>query len=415
MPHLPNGGRLQEFCTVVDRQVALQIDSILQDDEHFNMPCNLSEDQSFVRALEAIYDAAPEPLRWPIALQAVADVFEDVGAVMLWQRDDGGFGVIASPSLAMAQRDYQENGWFQRDLPAIRAVEKSLWLLKDAVSDRHVVSDEEVRTHPFYTEFLARYGLRWRGAVGVAPDPHVQVAVSVQRAMQKAPFSDCDLEVLTRLGAHIEKALRLSIRLLDSELVNVGLGEALARIGIGVFALDSLKRVVFANPAGLGMLGDGLALANDHYLVAGSERRVLEDALDRTIRCNPDDIACEPKPILVRRRYSDRPLTVYTLPVTASLTRSTEFLTHTRAIVLVIDPTSNAPADPAVVRDVLGITLGEARVAALVGSGLPPRKAAGKLGVTEETARTTLKRVFSKVGVSSQSELTALLTKLVLR
>ena len=53
--------------------------------------------------------------------------------------------------------------------------------------------------------------------------------------------------------------------------------------------------------------------------------------------------------------------------------------------------------------------------AALVGSGLAPREAATRLGIGEETARTALKRVFSKVGVSRQSELTALLTKLVLR
>lgn len=70
---------------------------------------------------------------------------------------------------------------------------------------------------------------------------------------------------------------------------------------------------------------------------------------------------------------------------------------------------------PNYLRDVLGLTLGEARIAALVGSGLSPRESAEKLGITEETARTVLKRVFSKTGVSRQSELVALLTKLVLR
>ena len=92
-----------------------------------------------------------------------------------------------------------------------------------------------------------------------------------------------------------------------------------------------------------------------------------------------------------------------------------QFLTHTRAIVLVIDPKPDEPADPAVVRDVLGLTLGEARVAALIGAGISPREAAEKLGIAEETARTALKRVFAKTGVSRQSELAALLTKMVLR
>jgi DNA-binding CsgD family transcriptional regulator len=67
------------------------------------------------------------------------------------------------------------------------------------------------------------------------------------------------------------------------------------------------------------------------------------------------------------------------------------------------------------VRDLLGVTLGEARVASLVSAGLTTREAGLKMGVTEETARTVLKRVYSKVGISKQSELAALLTRLVLR
>lgn len=48
-----------------------------------------------------------------------------------------------------------------------------------------------------------------------------------------------------------------------------------------------------------------------------------------------------------------------------------------------------------------------------MGAGLPPREAASRLGITEETARTTLKRVFAKTGVSRQSELAVLLSRLV--
>jgi len=108
-------------------------------------------------------------------------------------------------------------------------------------------------------------------------------------------------------------------------------------------------------------------------------------------------------------------MVVYLLPISISSHPAVQFLTHARAIVLVIDPSADEPADPTIVRDVLGLTLGEARIASLVGSGLAPRAAAQKLGITEETARTALKRVFSKVGVSRQSELAALLTRLVLR
>jgi DNA-binding CsgD family transcriptional regulator len=92
-----------------------------------------------------------------------------------------------------------------------------------------------------------------------------------------------------------------------------------------------------------------------------------------------------------------------------------QLLNQARGIVLAIDAENNGPPDPALIRDVLGLTLGEARVASLIGTGRSPREAAEKLGITEETARTTLKRVFSKVGVSRQGELAALLTRLILK
>ena len=373
--------------------------------------------QTFVNAVEAIYDAAPDPSHWPHALQAIADCFGDFGAILIWRRDDGTFGTIVSKSLVEAQKDYEQNGWSVHELRALRTAERGYFFSGDPFTDRHVCSDEEIRTDPVYTQFLARHGLGWFGAIAVSPDPHVGVALSIQRsARTHSPFSDAELAILARLGRHVEKSLRLSIRLFDAELVKVGLGEALARVGIGVFALDSLGRVVFANPAGELLLGDGLALVNDRLLIgAAPERAALEAAIEQMIRAAPEDVAAEPKPILIHRKKAERPLAVYVLPIALSSHPAAQFLTHARAIVLVIDPEASGPADPALVRDVLGLTLGEARVAALVGAGLSPRESAEKLGIAEETARTVLKRVFSKTGVSRQSELTALLSKLVLR
>jgi len=371
-------------------------------------------DKLFVTAVEAIYDAAPDPSRWPQALQAIADTFGDVGAVIVYGREDGGFGAFASPNIQAMVLEYGRD-FKGQDLRSIRGIERGIFLERDAVTDRHVVSQEEIEAHPFYL-MMARHGLRYFAGVPISPDPRVNIAISVQRAIDRAPYSDDELEVLSRLGRHAEKAFRLSIRLLDAELVKVGLSEALSRLSIGVFALDSLGRVVFSNPAGERLLGDGLALVNDRLLVGAAHERVaLEAAVAQMIRAAPEDVAREAKPILIHRHKAERPLAIYVLPIAIAADAANQFLTYARAIVLAIDPEASGPADPALVRDVLGLTLGEARMAALVGSGLSPRDSAAKLGITEETARSVLKRVFSKTGVSRQSELVALLTKLVLR
>ena len=73
-------------------------------------------DDRLLRAIEAIYDAAPDPLQWPRALAEIANCFGDVGAILIWRRDDDAFGTIVSESLREAQRDYVENGWAGSDI-----------------------------------------------------------------------------------------------------------------------------------------------------------------------------------------------------------------------------------------------------------------------------------------------------------
>jgi DNA-binding CsgD family transcriptional regulator len=253
-------------------------------------------------------------------------------------------------------------------------------------------------------------------AAVVSPDPRINAGISVQRALSQAPYTGSEIELMVRLGRHAERSLRLTTALLDAELANLGLRESLSKLGIGVFALDSLGRVIFSNPAGNRLIGDGLNVLDGHLRFSPSPGRGdIENRLKAILRGEGLDALDKSKPIMIHRQHSARPLTVYVLPIGGIRTPVQEFLTHARALVLAIDPRSGDPADPALVRDLLGLTLGEARLASLVGTGLRPGEAAARLGITEETARTALKRVFSKVGVSRQSELAAMMTKLILR
>jgi len=363
----------------------------------------------FALAVEAIYEAATAPDLWPLALQKIADVLNDVGALILYGRDDGLFGFVQSPGLdesALAlQREYDGV-----DLRAIRGIERGRFLNYGYTTDRDVVSDEEIETHPYY-RILANQGLKYFGATPIFQDDRLSTTVSVQRAIGRQPYSDDELKIIERLGKHVEKALRLSLRLINAELLRDGLGEALGRIDIGVFALDSLGRVTFSNPAAQALLGQGFELVDERLRTCGGAAgRAMEQAIVRVMAGEVDH-----RPILLPRADSNRPLVVYLLPAAASAHPVAQFLTQARVIMLVIDQRPGEAADPAMVRDLLNITLGEARIAALVGCGVAPREAASRLGISEETVRSVLKRVFSKVGVSRQSELTALLTRLTLR
>ena len=374
----------------------------------------MSKHDRLIAAIESIYAAAADPSRWPSTLAFIASCFDDVGAILLYGRDDGSFGVIESPSLKHVSAEYAR-GWSDRDLRAIRARERGYFFKRDVITDRDLMTPEDMETHPFYNDFLRRNGLQYFAAATVSPDPHIEVALSVQRAIGRPEYSEDELRFLERLAPHVETSLRLSIHLMDSKAMNSGMGTAMARIGIGVFALDSMGRVVASNAASQALLGDGLNVVNDRLVLtnpAASEEAVnaIRNALDGTRIL----VAQETKPILVHRQNANRPLALYVLPIPAQ-NSGNGFLTRARAIVLLMNPTADGIPDPSLIRDVLGVTLGEARIAALVGSGLSPKDAAERLGIAEETARSVLKRVFSKVGVSRQSELAAMMARLVIR
>ncbi len=382
------------------------------------MADSILSDRLLLKATEAIYDAALDPLGWPSALGAIAECFGDVGAILIWFRDNGACGTIVSDRLAAAQQDYEENGWASRDVKAMRSRQLGYFFNGEPFADRHIGFDEDMKNHPCSVEFFAKHGLGWIGAIAVSPDPHVGVMLSVQRdASTKEQFSDEELETLRLISRHVEKSLRLSVKLLNAEVTSIGLGEALARIGIGVFALDSLGCVLFSNPAAKRLLGDPVQIVNRRLRVDGmsssSTLRFDEAILQSMRRLSPNALG-EPKPILVETAESRRRFAVYILPIFQSALAE-QFLTHTHAIVLVIEQKADEPADPAIVRDLLGLTLGEARIAAMVGAGFSPRDAAVRLGIKEDTARTVLKKVFLKTGISRQGELVALLSRLVVR
>ncbi len=372
----------------------------------------LGHHDKLIAAIESIYTAASDPSHWPVTLQTIADCFDDVGAILIYGRDDGSFGVIESPSLEPVNAEYALH-WSTRDIRALRSRERGYFLKRDVITDRDLLTPDEMETDPFYSDLLRRHGLKYFAAAIVSPDPRIEVAMSIQRALGKAEYSEDELRILEKLAPHIERSLRLSIRLMDAQAIQPGLATALARIGIGVFALDSLGRVVFSNAASEALLGDGLNIVQDRLVLANPATSAdALVAIRRALDGVPETLSWEAKPVLVHRQAPKRPLLLHVLPLPPSKQPSDAFLASARAIILISDPVATGVADPALIRDVLGVTLGEAKIASLVGSGISPKDAAERLGIAEETARSVLKRVFSKAGVSRQNELAALISRL---
>ncbi len=120
--------------------------------------------------------------------------------------------------------------------------------------------------------------------------------------------------------------------------------------------------------------------------------------------------------LIVVPRPEGRPFVVYVLPANDLTGRNAvrSLPVGARTPVIVLDLELHTEPHPALIRDLLGLPLAKARVAAPVGTGTTPREASERLGITENTVRQTLKSVFAKTGVNRQTELALLLSRMAL-
>lgn len=372
------------------------------------MPIRLALD-----AVDAIYETPGQPGHWAVALEQMATVFDAVGAVLIAQSDDGTISTVVSPALADAQRDYQ-NGWWKQDFLTARVLEKRYVVPGNVIHEWDMATAEEIASHPFYVDFRHKHGLGTMMAGAISPRPSTAVFLSVQRSLGAPNFTLGDGELLEHFLKHCERALLLSCTIDQLHDLEATLLEALSRTGCGVLLLDKGGLVASGNEAGRKLLGADLRIVGGRITVAdASARKELDAAVVSSLRSCPEDRLACPRPVIIPRAGAGHPLIAYVLPLRSD--RAARFWSpapEIAAMVILLDRSPGAELDPALVRDYLGLTLGEARVASQVGVGRSPRSAAEMLGISEETVRTTIKRIFSKTGATRQSELAALIADL---
>ncbi|MBS0474222.1 MAG: helix-turn-helix transcriptional regulator [Proteobacteria bacterium] len=175
-------------------------------------------------------------------------------------------------------------------------------------------------------------------------------------------------------------------------------------LGLALIVLDRNRRIVSSNA-----LADRI-LAEDEGLRRRSEELVASDQTQQ--RLIGDLLAGRAPPTPLPRFRIDRPQHG-DLVVTARALDLSAIHSGAGALALFIArPGPEASADPQALRDLLGLTAAEARLAAMLAHGHTLVEAARRLGIAHNTAKVQLRAVFAKTGVHRQSQLVALLASL---
>jgi len=171
----------------------------------------------------------------------------------------------------------------------------------------------------------------------------------------------------------------------------------------GVILLRSDMLIIFSNRAAERILsaGNGLKCPQGRLLAGDSiESQRLQQLVSRAVAtAKGKGLSAAGSISISRRRLPALRLTISPTGLDISSTG----VAH--AVVFISDCEKRNGANRVNLSAAFRLTPAECRVAILLGDGLAPRKIAGTIGVSENTVRSQVKSIYSKIGVRRQAEL----------
>jgi DNA-binding CsgD family transcriptional regulator len=270
------------------------------------------------------------------------------------------------------------------------------------IRDLDVLTQAEIDREPVFQDFLIPRGYGSGVATVISAPSGDTFIVHAECLRDHGPVSREVVARLDRLRPHFARAALLSARL-EMERANAA-AKALELIGLPAAILGIGGRLVACNDLLIGMMPD---MVQDRPARLGLTDPAADGLLTAALgylEMVSHDMAVRSIP--VRAREGRPPVIVHLVPIKGAahdvFASGIAILVATPVVAKEV-PTAN------VVQGLFDLTPAEAKLAALVAAGHPPATAALKLGVSIQTARTTLKRILAKTGVGRQADLVGLL------
>jgi DNA-binding CsgD family transcriptional regulator len=235
------------------------------------------------------------------------------------------------------------------------------------------------------------------------------VFLEVMRPRGWGRFEHGDIECCRLMLPHLQRVLRTQHRLAELEVERDAAFDALDHLPWGVVLVDQHGNRLVANRRAqeILMAGDGLMAHGDSLRAElADETARLDRVLSRVLK-GGDQAPSAGGTLSITRPSGAHPLSVLVVP----LRTKAEILGDRvpAAAIFLSDPDLRPDSNEQHLRELYTLTVVEARLAAWLSQGKSVEEAAAAMGVTVNTARAYLKRIYNKTGVRRQSELVRLL------
>ena len=280
--------------------------------------------------------------------------------------------------------------------------------LEDRLPDGELVDTD------FYREWMKPQGLAPHWPIGlsfVTPAGVSSGGIGVMRREGQEPLSEDQVRAADVFIPHLRRALELRVSLRVAQGVRLALSEAMDRLPTGVVLLDAQRHVVLMNRGAEAIAGqkDGIRIDEDSGVLIEDARAhaklqaLVADALEAS---EMRDLGA-PGFLGVPRPSGTRAYALMVTPLVPEV--DVQQTAGAVVAIFIADPSASLPGGVEALEELYHLTHSEAELVRLLSTGLSLEEAARERGVSLHTARSHLKRAFSKTDTSRQGELVRLI------
>jgi DNA-binding CsgD family transcriptional regulator len=358
--------------------------------------------------LDRIYDAAADVALWPAVLTDVADLLRSEGGILFGQTISAGAvhfehnGRLDESCSEAYKQGHLQNPWSAyMDSQPVGVV---------VPSDR-VLPVSQLKRTAFYDAVLRPQGVAHNAMAALANRDGFCGALNICRSASQGAFDEADLSLLGRVVPHLHRSFQLGYRLEGYRALQQAQYEILDKLAAGVLLLDRRARILFANRAAAALLAPG-----------GLLKLHLGVPTVATPQAGPGFAK------LLRSVLQGAPAASMSLPSRGLDGLATIFVSSVRGrdlerfaavgapdpavLLFVTEPAAQASARADTLREAYGLTPAEARVALHAAAGGSDGEVGSRLGISVNTVKTHLSRVYRKTGVRRRAELARLMAAL---
>lgn len=376
----------------------------------------LLKTEQFSRLVGLIYDCAIEPARWPAAMEAICTEVGFASSALLtadylterlhflgeWNTPRRYQDLINDKFADQSISMYRQYSAVQPDPDA------------PLVLSRGPIPPEIFRQNPFHLEWAAPQGFGDALNVIVLNEPQRLGALAAVKWERDGNVTDEQIRAMRLLTPHIRRAIAIS-NLMDLRTIQADTATAaLESFKTGIIIVGTDTTILHANKAAHGMLREGTPIRSAHGRLITLDPASTQELTIAVHLATTDEARLSRSTIGLKLQNGEGspPCLAHILPIARGRLR-TRLMPRASAAVFI----ANAQASAADITKALGnafsLTQAEQRVLELILDRANVAEAAQQLGLSPNTVKTHIAKIFDKTGVASQADLVRLGADLV--